>query len=149
MSNARIMLAKKKVQGVKTIEPDAHVITALYLMRVHNIGALVVMHEGAFLGIITERDVVRKLEIMGRSAQFTLVRDIWTCCDDIATVSPDATFQDCLDLMSTKNVRHVPVIEGEGEHAKVIGVISIRDIVNELATKQIKNDDTRENLPPS
>lgn len=149
MSNVRIMLANKKVQGVKTIEPDAHVITALYLMKNHNIGALVVMHEGAFLGIVTERDVVRKLDILGRDAGHTLIRDIWTCCDDIATVSPDATFQDCLDLMATKNIRHIPVIDGEGEYAKVIGVISIRDIVTELATKRIANENTIENLPRS
>lgn len=150
-ATVRIMLANKdpKVQGVIRVGPDDTVLTALDLMRANNIGSLIVLKDSYFLGIITERDIVRKVEVEGKRSAETRVREVWTCCDDIVSVSPDATLQDCLDLMDRYDIRHLPVIDGESEYAKVVGVISIRDVVREFSSKAQTNDNTRDNLPRS
>lgn len=140
MISVRMMLRDKKLQGVISTGPDAKVLTALYLMQKYNIGALIVLKDSCFLGIVTERDAVRKLDVMGRNAETTFVREIWTCCDDVVTVSPEADLEDCLNIMDEKGIRHLPVIEGEGEYAKVIGVISEKDVVREIRNHELASD---------
>jgi CBS domain-containing protein len=149
-TNVRVMLSDKKAHlGVLSIGPEAKVLTALGLMKRDNVGALIVMADNRFLGIITERDIARKVEVEGKSAAETPVREIMTCCDDIVTVRPEAELEDCLVIMRTHNIRHLPVLEGEGVNEKVVGVISIRDLAEEIVNRSLINDFDRENQPPS
>lgn len=142
MISVAMMLGHKnsKLPDVVRIDPDATALTAADLMMKYKIGSLMVMKDSAILGIVTERDLVWKLDVVGKSAATTRVREIWTCCDDLHTVSPEHDLEECLNIMVKENIRHLPVVDGEGEYAKVIGVISIKDILKEIADHQIASD---------
>ena len=88
-----------------------------------NLGALVVVENGKLIGIFTERDYARKVILKGRSSKETLVRDIMS--SHPIFVTPDNTIDDCMQLMTDKFIRHLPVLENN----QLVGVISIGDIV--------------------
>ena len=88
------------------------------------------VYEMLELGIVSERDYARSVALLGRSSKETLVRDIMTA--RVLVVSPTHRVQDCMELMTDKHIRHLPVVEGE----RVIGLVSIGDVVKEIITEQ-------------
>lgn len=123
-------LLQAKPLGILSTTPDARVFEALKLMAEKNIGALLVMDAGQLIGIITERDYARKVILMGKSSLDTPVRAIMT--DAVLCVHPDQSVEECMALMTDKRVRHLPVMDG----GKLIGVVSIGDLVKETISEQ-------------
>ncbi len=123
-------LLDAKGRDVLSIAPDASVLDAIKKMAEHGIGALLVMDGDTLSGIVTERDYARKVILLGRYSDDTPVRDIMTA--DVQTVSSDNNVRHCMDLMTDKRVRHLPVLE-EG---RVGGVISIGDLVKAIIEEQ-------------
>jgi CBS domain-containing protein len=95
-------------------------------MEEKHIGALVVVDAGEIAGIVTERDYAQKIALRQRTSRTTMVRDIMTA--PVIHVRPDQTSEDCMVLMGTNHMRHLPVIDG----GRLIGMISIRDLVNDI-----------------
>jgi CBS domain-containing protein len=119
-----------KAQRLLSVPPDETVFDALKMMAEHEIGALVVLDGERLVGIFSERDYARKVILFGKSSKETLVREIMT--DRVLCVRPDQTVDQCMALMTDKRVRHLPVLD----HKKVIGVISIGDVVKEVISEQ-------------
>ncbi len=123
-------LLQAKGHAVWSITPDASVYEALNLMADKNVGALLVLEGGELAGIISERDYARKVALRGRTSHDTSVRDIMTA--DVISVRPDQTVEECMALMTDKRIRHLPVVAD----GKLIGVISIGDVVKSIITEQ-------------
>jgi CBS domain-containing protein len=119
-----------KTQRLLSVAPDATVYDALKAMAEHEVGALVVLEGERLAGIFSERDYARKVILFGKASKETLVREIMT--DKVLCVRPDQTVDQCMALMTDKRVRHLPVLD----HKKVIGVISIGDVVKEVISEQ-------------
>lgn len=119
-----------KGRNVWSIDPNATVYDAMKLMAEKEIGALMVMEGSKLVGIISERDYARKVILQGRSSPTTQVREIMT--SRVVYAQPDQNIEECMALMTEKRVRHLPVIE-EG---KVVGVISIGDLVKSIIDEQ-------------
>lgn len=121
-TSVRYMLNNKH-KGFWTVSSDALVVEALQLMFDNDVGAVAVLDNDQLAGIITERDCSRKVLLQDKSARTTVVRDVMT--KSVYTVRLDQTVDDCMAIMTEKNVRHLPVLE----NARLIGIISIRDAV--------------------
>lgn len=119
-----------KTATVWSITPEATVFEAIRLMADKNIGSLLVMAGGKLLGVFTERDYTRKVALHGKSSRDTRVREI--IASDTVTVAPDDSIEDCMRLMTENRVRHLPVVDGD----KVIGIVSIGDLVNWIISAQ-------------
>ena len=115
---------------VIAIGPDAAVIDAIRLMAEKGIGAVLVMESARLAGILSERDYARKIVLEGRSSKDTPVRDIMTA--EVVTVRPDDTADACMQIVTERRVRHLPVRDGE----TVIGVVSIGDLVKAVIEDQ-------------
>ena len=120
-----------------TIEPSSEVIQALKLMAEKNIGSVVVMKDDEYLGLFTERDYARKVILHGKNSSDLTVGEVMSAY--LPKVSPAATLEDCMELMTNHNIRYIPVFDSE----QYIGVISIIDVVKETIMDQ---QDTIENL---
>jgi len=114
-----------KSGAVWTIGPADSVMAAARLMDEKNIGFLVVLDRDAIAGVVSERDCVRRVVLMGKSPEATAVRDIMV--ENVIKARIEDTFAECLRLMHTHKIRHLPVVR-EG---KVVGVVSIRDLLRE------------------
>ena len=123
-------LLNRKGSEVLSISPKATVREAITLMATRNIGALPVMEDDELLGIITERDYARNVILKGRSSKDTCVDEVMST--GLTTVSPDQSVTDCMELMTEKRIRHLPVVE-EG---RVVGIISIGDVVMAVISNQ-------------
>jgi CBS domain-containing protein len=132
--NVRSVLQHKGNQ-VYTIGPEALVFDAIQLMADRNIGALVVMSGEKVVGIISERDYTRKVMLLGRSSKETYVRELLS--SPVHVVGPEHSVEDCMRMMVTHRVRHLPVLEGE----LLLGVLSIGDLVNWTITAQSQEID--------
>jgi CBS domain-containing protein len=130
MKTAKQLLADKPA-GIISVAPDASVLDALKLMAEHDIGALVVLDGGKLVGILSERDYARKVVLLGKSSNDTLVRDIMT--HRVLCVSPTQLVDECMELMTQKRCRHLPVVEDK----QVIGILSIGDLVKETISEQL------------
>jgi predicted transcriptional regulator len=115
----------RKGSNITTVTPGTSVLEALQIMADQNIGSVMVMENGNYLGIMTERDYSRKIILKGKSSTDTTVQDIMT--SDFPRVTPSDSIDYCMQLMSDKNIRYLPVFELE----HVIGIISINDVVKE------------------
>ena len=124
------ILAGKKVSTVWSIGPNATVIDAIRLMDEKNVGALPVVDSGKLVGIVSERDYTRKIIVKGRSSKDTPVSDIMT--KELLTVNPTNGVTECMRIMTEKRVRHLPILEG----TKLVGILSIGDVVNWLMSAQ-------------
>ena len=116
-------LLQKKGTIVHSVTPDSSVYDALEVLESKNLGALVVVQDGTLIGIFTERDYARKVVLKGRSSKDTCVGDIMT--DRPIYVTPENTIDDCMQIMSDKYIRHLPVVD----KGTLLGVISIGDVV--------------------
>lgn len=124
-----ILQIKGKV--VYTVSPDSSVYDALETLEDKNLGALVVVERNGKLdGIFTERDYARKVILKGRSSKETLVRDIMT--DSPIFVTPDTKIEECMQLMTNKFIRHLPVLE----NGELVGIISIGDVVKHVINQK-------------
>ncbi len=122
MRNVRDIL-REKGDAVYSISPDDTVYNALKLMAGKNVGALLVFEGDRLAGLISERDYARKIVLKDKFSKETRVREIMTA--DVVTVTPDMDLEECMELITNRRLRHLPVIE-EG---RVVGIISIGDIV--------------------
>jgi CBS domain-containing protein len=129
MTTVRDMIRKKGYQ-VFSIGPDATVLDALNMMAEHNIGALLVMSDGEMVGIVSERDCVRKVDVMGKNAKETKIKDIMT--SNVITLEASHPLEECMSLMIEKNFRHMPVCEGK----ELLGILSVRDVLKEVIEVQ-------------
>jgi len=119
-----------KAPGVFTVNAEDPVRTAIQLMADHFVGALPVMQDGRLAGIISERDYARKVILMGRKSTETTVGTIMSA--PVIHVGPQNTVNDCMQLMTNKRIRHLPVCDG----GKLIGVVSIGDCVKAVIDEQ-------------
>ncbi len=123
-------LLDNKGRDIISISPDASVLDAIKLMADKGIGALVVIDGGDLKGIVTERDYARKVIIKGRASDTTPVADIMTA--DVITASSQQTVNECMEMMTTKKCRHLPVVD-DGD---LVGMISIGDLVQAIIADQ-------------
>jgi len=129
MTTVRTLL-EGKGRAIYSVEPQAAVLDAIRLMAEHRVGALTVMRGATLEGIVSERDYARKVILRGRSSADTPVRDIMS--SPVLTVSLDTSVQACMQLMTDRHVRHLPVVDG----TRVIGMISIGDLVKAVIAEQ-------------
>jgi len=123
-------LLDRKGDEVISIVQDASVFDAIKLMADRGVGSLLVMEGDELKGIVTERDYARKVIIKGRSSESTPVADIMTT--ELVTASPTQSVNDCMNMMSERRIRHLPVvIDG-----RVAGLISIGDLVQAIISDQ-------------
>lgn len=130
MKSVEQILKSKALQGVATISPSATVHEAAALMAGKRIGALVVMADEAIVGIVSERDIARKLVQADKPAKRTLVSDIMT--SPVMYVETTHTNEECMALMTDNRLRHLPVIN----RGKLVGLISIGDLVKDMISEQ-------------
>ena len=119
-------LIKGRDSTVFQVNPSTTVFEALKLLAEHGVGAMVVMEQGKLVGVVSERDYTRKVALLGRNSKETRVAEIMT--REVITVTPATRTLACMALMSQKNIRHLPVLDG----SMVLGMISIRDIMNDI-----------------
>ncbi len=119
-------LLKRRAPENWSLNPKDTVFNALQTLANHNVGALMVLDNGKLVGVFSERDYTRKIALAGKSSKDTLVQDIMTA--NVIAVPPTARTRECLALMSQKKIRHLPVVDGDA----VLGMISIRDIMNDI-----------------
>jgi CBS domain-containing protein len=120
----------EKGYEIFTIDPEATVYEALKKMAGQNIGALMVMKDDKIIGVFSERDYARKIILKGKSSREAKVGDLLS--DRIYYVKPATTTTECMQIMTDQRVRHLPVLEGE----KLVGIVSIGDIVNKIIQGQ-------------
>lgn len=123
-------LLSKKGSDVLSISPDASVLDAITVMAAREVGALLVIEGGTPLGIITERDYARKIILQGRASRETAVREVMS--EGLITVRPEQNITECMELMTEKRIRHLPVLDG----GKLVGVVSIGDVVKVVISNQ-------------
>jgi CBS domain-containing protein len=123
-------LLESKGRDVYSVAPGASVLDAVRAMAEKHIGALLVMEAGRLEGIISERDYARKVVLKGRSSITTAVREIMSA--PVVTIGPEQSVDDAMRVMTTRRIRHLPVVRGE----KVLGVVSIGDLVKSVIEEQ-------------
>ena len=109
-----------------SVSPDDTVFDAIKVLAEKGVGALIVMKDGKLAGILSERDYTRKVALLGKNSKETYVRDIMTA--NVMVISPKTRTLECMAIMSEKNIRHLPVVDGD----KVVGMLSIRDLMNDI-----------------
>lgn len=120
----------RKPGRLLAVAPDASVFDALTLLARHDVGALVVVDGERLVGIFSERDYARQVVLQGKTSRETRVRDIMT--HKVVCVRPDQNLHDCMVLMTGRRIRHLPVLD----HKKLVGVVSIGDVVKEVIADQ-------------
>jgi CBS domain-containing protein len=130
MKNAAHILQSKPEATIYSVAPATSMFDAITLMAAKNIGALLVMEDGAVQGIVSERDYARKIILAGKSSRETPVSDVMS--SPVMYVGPEATTQECMALMTGKRLRHLPVME----NGKLLGMISIGDLVADIIAEQ-------------
>jgi CBS domain-containing protein len=129
MPSVKQILAAKP-PGVRTVDASFTVHAAVALLASYQIGALVVTEHGRPVGIFSERDFARKGVIRGRRAHETLVREIMSA--PLVTVTPEQSMEECMELMTERRIRHLPVMEGE----ELVGIVTIGDVVMQVISAQ-------------
>lgn len=131
MATARDLIKNKESSSVFLISADATAFDAMKLMAKHNVGALLVKGvDGSIQGILSERDFILKLEVLGRTPQETPVGEILTA--NVLYVESTQSLEECMSVMNEKAIRHLPVFEGQ----KLLGMISVRDVLREIIAEQ-------------
>ena len=123
-------ILSRKGKNITQVSPDISVLDALKIMADQNIGSIVITEGNQYLGILTERDYSRKVILKGKSSTDTKVGEIMS--SDIPRNTANDTVEYCMQLMSDKNIRYLPVFDGES----LSGIISINDVVKETILAQ-------------
>ena len=123
-------ILQTKGSKIISVSPNDTVFSALEKMVENNIGALLVLDQGKFEGIFTETDYARKVILKGKASKETQIKEIMT--ERPVTVTPDTTMEECMSLMTSRYIRHLPVFEGKD----LVGLISIGDIVKYIIDEQ-------------
>lgn len=118
-----IDILAKKGSNVISVSPEAKIILALQIMEEKNIGSVVVIHQGKYMGILTERDYARKVVLLDKNSSDTSVAEIMTT--DLPLIDRTTSLESCMVIMSEKNIRYLPVVE----HGELMGIISINDLI--------------------
>jgi CBS domain-containing protein len=116
-------ILRAKGDSVYSVSPDVTVLEALGVMADHDIGAVLVLDDERLVGILSERDYARKVVLAGRSSKDSKVREVMT--SHVVCVAPTRSIDECMAFMTDRRLRHLPVLE----HKRVIGVVSIGDLV--------------------
>ncbi len=119
-------LLLKRDSSVFQVNPELTVFEGLQELARHGVGAMLVMQDGKLVGIFSERDYTRKIALEGKNSHDVKIGDIMT--SQIVSVTPATGTRVCMTLMSQKRIRHLPVVHGD----KVLGLISIRDIMDDI-----------------
>ncbi len=122
MKNTVRELLQDKIHEVSSVEPDKSAHDAMQLMADKKIGALPVLEAGKLVGIISERDYPGKAKVLDKPMQDVQVKEIMS--SNVVHVSPDDTIEHCMELVTEKHVRHLPVLKND----RVVGIISIGDL---------------------
>ncbi|MEQ1518518.1 MAG: CBS domain-containing protein [Usitatibacteraceae bacterium] len=109
-----------------SVKPDDTVFDAIKVLAEKGVGALIVMDKGKLVGIVSERDYTRKIALQGKNSREVHVREIMT--PNVLVVNPETRTRECMAIMSEKNIRHLPVVDGH----TVVGMLSIRDLMNDI-----------------
>jgi CBS domain-containing protein len=136
MQRVRHLLARKGDE-VWSVDAEEPVLVAIQIMADKHIGALPVTRDGELVGVVSERDYARKVILLSRSSAETPVWQIMS--SPVVTVTPDDDVRQCMELMTDKRIRHLPVV-AEG---RMVGMISIGDLVRAVIEEQ---DQTIEHL---
>ena len=123
-------LLRAKPARLVTIRPESSVLDAIKVLAQEDIGAAIVMEGDRLAGIFSERDYTRKVILQGRSSNSTRVEEIMT--KSVITVNPRTRTRECMQLMTDKQIRHLPVVDDK----RVVGMVSIRDIVGDIIADQ-------------
>jgi CBS domain-containing protein len=123
-------ILKSKGHTVWSVRPNETVLHALGVMAEHDVGAVLVLDDEKLVGIFSERDYARKVVLAGRSSKDSPVRDVMT--SHVVCVTPERSVDECMALMTDRRLRHLPVLE----HKRVVGVVSIGDLVKETIADQ-------------
>lgn len=132
-------ILKTKGNGYLAMPPGATAYAALEVMADHNVGMLLVMDEGKLAGVFSERDYARKVILKGKASRSTTVGELMS--SPPITASPSSTLHDCMVLMTSNHIRHLPIVE----LGAVVGVVSLGDVVSliirsqEAAINQLEN----------
>ncbi|GAB4374707.1 MAG: CBS domain-containing protein [Acidobacteriota bacterium] len=144
MSGTVASILENKGHAVHRIGPDETVFDAIGKMVRNNVGSLLVMDGDRIVGILTERDYLRRVALEGRSSRTTPVREIMTL--DVVYVGPQHTIEDCMAIMTARRIRHLPVID-EG---RLVGLVSQGDLVKRLAAdRQVEIETLRDYIAGS
>src|SRR5438045_1048306 len=123
-------ILRRKGNKVIAVAPDSTVLEALKLMETENVGGVLIMEGENLKGIFTERDYARKIILKGKSSADIRVSDVMV--SQLITVNPDNDTSDCMQLMTDKTIRHLPVLD----NGKLVGLISIGDVVKSVIEEQ-------------
>ncbi|HEX3098721.1 MAG TPA: CBS domain-containing protein [Usitatibacter sp.] len=123
-------LLKAKPARVVSVTPETTVLEAIKVLAREDVGAAIVMSGSRLAGILSERDYTRKVILQGRASNSTRVEDIMTA--NVVCVTPRTSARECMSLMTDKQIRHLPVVDD----SRVIGMVSIRDIVGDIIADQ-------------
>jgi CBS domain-containing protein len=123
-------ILKMKGSTVFSVSPDVTVYQGIELMCEKNIGGLLITENGQPVGIFTERDYARKVVLKGKSSRTTLLGEIMT--SKLITVSSDHTVEACMEVMTDKKIRHLPIVDD----GQITGLISIGDVVRFVINEQ-------------
>jgi len=123
-------LLSHKGRTLISVSPDTSVVDALKLMAEKNIGSVIVFQDNQYLGIVTERDYSRKIALKGKNSALTKVSEIMS--SDLPSVNPADSIEYCMELMTIKNIRYMPVFENN----KLAGIVSMSDVVKETILAQ-------------
>lgn len=120
-----------KNRSLASVAPDQSVLRALEIMAHVDVGALLVLEDKRLVGVFSERDYARKVILQGKGSRHTLVREVMS--SKVICVMPERTVDECMAIMTEKRIRHLPVIDAQ---QNVLGIISIGDVVKEIASQQ-------------
>ena len=130
MKTLRQFIAGKN-KPIATIAPEETVLRALELMAKHDVGALLVLEGDRLAGVFSERDYARKVILQGKSSRETKVSEVMT--GKVLYVTPDASIEECMAIMTEKHFRHLPVLD---DSHNVVGIVSIGDLIKETISQQ-------------
>jgi CBS domain-containing protein len=123
-------LLSRKGKDVWSVDADEPVLEAIQIMADRHVGALPVLRGGELVGLVSERDYARKVVLLGRSSAETFVWQIMSA--PVVAVPPGETVRRCMELMTERRIRHLPVVEG----GAMVGMISIGDLVRAVIEEQ-------------
>jgi len=124
-------LLERKGHDIWSVDAEAPVLAAIRMMAERGVGALPVMREGQLAGMVSERDYARKVILMGRASADTPVAQIMS--SPVITVGPEERVRRCMELMTAKRIRHLPVVDA---HGRMVGMVSIGDLVRAVIEEQ-------------